>query len=156
MNIGPDALLAWRDELYLRGGLSMCDLVRFDKILGITDTYARNDWLMEVGMSVNEAADNWRSLEWADGSECVEAMQSHEFGEGLIAAAGDLDRLARTAWKTVSEPPTEADGDRKGDVLVDMGDMVATTPWDNPMLQYEKAWARIRDVLLLPAEGEGE
>lgn len=79
-----------------------------------------------------------------------------------------LRNIARTAWKPVSEPPTEADADEKGQVFewwfeTQGGVWIVTTTdyrWiRNHADEYEAEighkWARIRDVVLLP-EGSGE
>lgn len=70
-----------------------------------------------------------------------------------------LDELARTAWKPVSEPPVEADGDADGDVLLLLGGSKGATDhayWKDVatnkqmILEDGDMWARIKDVVLLP------
>ena len=63
-----------------------------------------------------------------------------------------LKKEARKAWHPVSEPPTEADGDDFGEVLVTDRKVVHMEPWDrvSELTRPGTQWARIRDVVLMP------
>ena len=81
-----------------------------------------------------------------------------EYPEDYGAAPDDLIRLCESAWKPVSEPPTEEDGNIVGEVIVchrndaapEIMHWAAVTEWTN----QECYWARIEDVVLLPQSNE--
>ena len=78
----------------------------------------------------------------------------------VYMCAKDVERVARTAWHPVSEPPTEADGDEAGNVIARTTEgILETLSWDceamhgNPIYEAPAThWARIRDVVLMPPE----
>lgn len=104
---------------------------------------------------VNDLAKEWlggRSLEDAESSGDLQL-------EGAAGCASDLRETARTAWHPVSNPPTEADGDRNHCVFVWYGgdDFGLQDVQDVRNHAPDGAkWARVSDVLLMPPEGEGE
>lgn len=79
-----------------------------------------------------------------------------------IASTEALTSLARQVWHPVSELPTEEDGDEHGYVLTQAHDgTIQRHHWMQvPDLHklieavHVLQWARIRDVVLLPPEGE--
>jgi hypothetical protein len=102
-------------------------------------------------MGVNKLADNWISLERGDGSEWFDAMRIAEASVLLCGCASDLEQVARTAWHPVSEPPRKEDGYYV--IVVGCLGEVRTTPW-HAISVNDQAWARIRDVVLLPPEDD--
>lgn len=96
---------------------------------------------------VNDLADRWKE-EWVEDWET--RYNVYECSE----CAEELEHVARTAWHPVSEPPTESDGDDNGDVMLyDTHEgSVLKIPWDEAgVMGLEYRWARINDVVLLPA-----
>lgn len=121
---------------------------------------------------VNDLAERWgrqantasvQSMEFEDNAHMLGRMKGRY--EMLDECSAEVDEIARTAWRPVSEPPTEADGDGYGCVLVyvpaDEEGPAAVAPW--PWRNVESSsdedtplrWARIRDVVLMP-EGESD
>lgn len=112
---------------------------------------------------VNDQAESWRALA---GEPQYPAPRTYRagFDNGVYSArsacAFDLESQARTAWRKVKEPPTKADADAwdfvavyMRDGSVDMANWIAVREGMHPEAMY---WARIRDVVLLPASTTGE
>ena len=111
-------------------------------------------------MGVNDLAAQWKN-DYLDCKRVGEIDGDHYqtgFGEGIEEAGVELLSVARTAWKPVSEPPTEEDGNIVGEVMVchrnhaapEIMHWAAVTEWTN----QECYWARIEDVVLLPQSNE--
>jgi hypothetical protein len=98
--------------------------------------------------SVNDLAANWMyRVAQTNGRKAVDAC------------AEELRNTARTAWHPVSEPPTAEDADDNDLVLMFTKyketdhvhwDVVAKAHMNTAITH----WARIRDVVLLPPEGD--
>lgn len=93
-------------------------------------------------MSVNSLAKMWRDYRSGDRS----------YDLALDDLVDEMERTARHAWRPVSEPPTEADGDERGEVVVHHPD-VGTGKLTVDRVAAKKTtamWARTCDVVLLP------
>lgn len=95
---------------------------------------------------------------WSEGEHGGDSI-----GKTYLHCAWDLQETARSAWKPVSEPPTQNDAEPAqcalGTVLVFWRDnQISMEDWDDVaagLYEGMTHWARVRDVVLLP-EGEGE
>lgn len=107
-------------------------------------------------MRLNELAEVWRELAGVSGP-WGGRFDEGQFA-GRVSCAIDLEDRARRSWKPVSEPPTEADGDEHGSVMLwHPGKGLYLAHYSVFRIAYDDGgkWARVRDVVLLP-EGEGE
>lgn len=119
-------------------------------------------------MSVNDLQSKWRKEDGAHirayASDGIDAGDVQEaYAAGCDNCVDDLQNTAKSAWKPVSEPPVEADGADAtpvGAIAVKTSDGCIAMPveWSavaNGECPSVVAWARIRDVVLLPPEDTG-
>ena len=71
----------------------------------------------------------------------------------------DVALVAHTAWHPISNPPTNADTDAVGEVIVAHGngmidlmnlEEIEVMRVDAPGIAQEAKWARVQDVVLMP------
>lgn len=79
-----------------------------------------------------------------------------EYPEDYGAAPDDLIRLCESAWKPVSEPPTEEDANDSLEVAIytTSGVLSLENYWRVEGMENTTKWARTEDVVLLPQSNE--
>lgn len=122
-------------------------------------------------MGVNDLARAWRNVaerhrkererlsEEEESPYINERIEHHETAvEHRDWVANEIENVAHTSWHTISELPTEEDGDDYGFVLIcapEVGERkqeINLCHWKDldDMAFDDFMWARIRDVVLLP------
>jgi hypothetical protein len=105
--------------------------------------------------SVNELPQRWMPEHYEAEDEWTAGVMA-----GRESCALDLQKIARTVWHPVSEPPTEADGNIFGMVVYAYCKSGEWHVWQGRWHGADNTvapdlWARVRDVVLMPEGDDG-